>query len=80
MANHYPAVAVGAGAGGVPLGLADGEGAAVVGLGLGDGAGAGAVVAGLGDGEGLAVSPAVSPVGESVPGALLPAGNVCVPP
>lgn len=48
---------------------------------VGVGSGAGFGLAGVGVvGFGLAVSPEVSPVGESVPGALLPALNVCVPP
>ena len=58
---------------GAALGEGDGDGLAggVCGFGLD-----GALVAGFG----LDVPPAVSPVGESVPGALLPAEKVWVPP
>ena len=72
-------------------GLAEGDGLALAeGLGLGDGlAGAGFVFgdeAGelAGDAFGLGevdpVPPEVSPDGASVPGALLPAVKVCLPP
>ena len=67
---------------GTGAGLADAAGLLDA---LGDGL-AGAGADGFGDGlgelegDGLAVSLAVSPVGESVPGALLPAEKVCVPP
>lgn len=73
-------------------GLADGPAlgsrlALALGLGLGDGAaldGAGAGFGddgfGFGEADGAVVVPPVSPVGASVPGALLPAVKVCVPP
>ena len=82
MANRYRGVLVGAAAGALAEGLAEGlaDGLAdadVVGDGFGDGCGDGLVTAGDGLGD---WPPAVSPVGLSVPGALLPAEKVCVPP
>lgn len=61
------------------LGLGLGDGLAGAGFGVGDDAGE---VAGdaLGLGEVDPVPPEVSPDGASVPGALLPAVNVCWPP
>ena len=63
------------------LGLGDGELLDGAGAGFGEAAGVGEPFgAAEGEAEVLPVPEPVSPVGASVPGALLPAVNTCLPP